>query len=88
MQALRQWYLKFHYVISSFGFEMFHKDHYIYVFKFKNKFAILTLYIDDIIVVSNEMGLLKDIKNWLSSTFDMKDMGETAYIPSVEIHRD
>jgi hypothetical protein len=36
----------------------------------------------------NDKGLLMDIKAWLSSVFEMKDMGEAAYILWVKISRD
>jgi hypothetical protein len=32
--------------------------------------------------------LLLEIKNFLSSQFDMKDLGETSYVLGIEIHRD
>ena len=86
-QASRQWYLKFHNAITNFGFVMMHEDHCVYLYHSKSKFAILTLYVDDILMASDCLSLLKTIKEWLSSTFDMKDMGEAAYILGVKILR-
>jgi hypothetical protein len=32
--------------------------------------------------------MLYETKNFLSSNFDMKDLGEASYVPGIEIHRD
>ena len=86
-QASRQWYLKFHQSILSYGFKMMDEDHCVYVLHSKDKFVIMSLYVDDILLASNNKGFLKVIKGWLSSTFEMKDMGEAAYILGVQILR-
>ena len=68
-------------------FEMMDEDHYIYVNRSNDKFVILTLYVDDILLVENNMEYLLTIKEWLSFNFQMKDMGETSYILGVKIHQ-
>ena len=47
----------------------------------------LTLYVDDILLVGNNLEMIEATKKWLSSVFEMKDMGETRYILGVEIIR-
>jgi hypothetical protein len=44
------------------------------------KFTLLSLYVDDTLIASNHMETLLQVKYWLSSTFDKKDMGETSYV--------
>ena len=46
------------------------------------------LYVDDILLGSSDMNLLLETKNFLSSNFDMKDLGEASYVLGIEIHRD
>uniref|UniRef100_A0A6N2K712 Integrase catalytic domain-containing protein n=1 Tax=Salix viminalis TaxID=40686 RepID=A0A6N2K712_SALVM len=53
-----------------------------------SKFAILVLYVDDILIAANDMGMLSDVKKYLSSNFEMKDMGEASYVIGIEIIRD
>ena len=77
-QSSRQWYLKFHQAIISYDFTMIDKDYCVYVKIFKNKFKILSLYVDDILLVENDKEYLLTVKAWLSSNFEMKDMGEDA----------
>ena len=57
--------------------------------KFKNeKFIFLILYVDDILLDSSDVNLLLETKKFLSSNFDMKDLGETSFVLGIEIHRD
>ncbi|WVZ64586.1 hypothetical protein U9M48_014081 [Paspalum notatum var. saurae] len=57
--------------------------------KFKNgKFIFLVLYVNDILLTSSDMNLLLETKNFLSSNFGMKDLGEAWYVFGIEIHRD
>jgi len=62
-QASRQWYLKFDQVISDFGFKENVDDQCIY-HKFKES-RFLVLYVDDILLASNDMALLLETKSSL-----------------------
>jgi hypothetical protein len=73
-QASHQWYLKFHNVISSFGFVEKIMDQCIYLKVSGNKICFLVLYVDDILLATNDKGLLHEVKQFLSKNFDMKDM--------------
>jgi hypothetical protein len=44
--------------------------------------------VDDILLASNDVHLLLETKGFLSSYFDMKDLGEASYVLGIEIHRD
>jgi hypothetical protein len=64
------------------------EDNCVYT-KFKNgKFIFLIQYVDDILLASGDVNLLLETKKFLSSNFDMKDLGETSFILGIEIHRD
>ena len=67
---------------------MIHEDHCVYIKRFKDKFVILSLYVDDILIAASDINFVKEIKEWLSSTFEMKDMGEATYILGINISRD
>ena len=87
-QASRQWYLKIDETIRKFGFKENEEDNGIYA-KFKNeKFIFLILYVDDILLASSDVDLLLETKKFLSSRFDMKDLGEASFILGIEIHWD
>lgn len=87
-QASRQWYLKFHNVIFSFGFVENIMDECIYLKFSGSKICFLVLYVDDILLATNDKGLLHEVKQFLSNNFDMKDMGEASYVIAIKIHRD
>uniref|UniRef100_A0A2N9EJK6 CCHC-type domain-containing protein n=1 Tax=Fagus sylvatica TaxID=28930 RepID=A0A2N9EJK6_FAGSY len=87
-QSSRQWYLRFHDSITSFGFEMIEEDHCVYLKRSKRSILILSLYVDDILLAGNDMDSIVTTKKWLSSTFEMKDMGEANFVLGVKITRD
>ena len=87
-QSSRQWYLRFHQSIISCDFQMIDEEHCVYVKRSNNKFVILSLYVDDILFAGNDKEYLLNITGWLSSNFEMKDLGKAAYILSVKIKRD
>ena len=87
-QASRQWYLKFNDTIVSFGFKENTVDRCIYLKVSGSKFIFLILYVDDILLATNDLGLLSETKRFLSNNFEMKDMGEAYYVIGIEIFRD
>jgi hypothetical protein len=44
--------------------------------------------VDDILLACSDKTLLHEIKVFLSSNFDMKDLGDGSYVLGIEIHRD
>ena len=84
-QSSRQWYLKFHNEITLCDFTMIDEDHCVYVKRDKDRYVLLSLYVDDILIAGNDLEFVKTIKEWLSSTFEMKNMGEASYILGVKI---
>jgi hypothetical protein len=51
-------------------------------------FIILVLYVDDILLSCSDKNLLHETNGFLSSNFDMKDLGDASYVLGIEIHRD
>ena len=50
--------------------------------------VFLVLYVDDILLIGNDVGVLSLVKVWLSSQFDMKDLGEASHILGIKLLRD
>ncbi|KAL6340850.1 hypothetical protein AAG906_031960 [Vitis piasezkii] len=63
-------------------------DQCIYLKFSGSKFIILMLYVDDILVTSSDMELLHETKRFLSSKFDMKDLGNASFMLGIQIYRD
>jgi hypothetical protein len=75
-------------MIRKFGFKENVEDNCVYA-KFKNeKYIFLILYVDDILLASSDVSILLETKKFLSSNFDMKDLGEASFVLGIEIHRD
>jgi len=51
----------------------------VYVKRSTEWIMFLTLYVDDMPLVGNNLEMIKATKKWLSSVFEMKDMGEARY---------
>ncbi|KAJ9561477.1 hypothetical protein OSB04_006637 [Centaurea solstitialis] len=87
-QASRQWYLKFHQVITSFGYEVSLVEDCVY-HKFSGSSVIfLILYVDDILIATNDLALLHDTKKFLAKNFEMKDLGDASFVLGIQILRD
>ena len=48
----------------------------------------LVLYVDDILLIGNDVPTLQEVKSWLSKCFAMKDLGEASYILGIRIVRE
>ena len=53
-----------------------------------SKIIFLVLYVDDILLASNDLGLLHETKQFLSQNFEVKDLGEASYVIGIDIHKD
>ncbi|KAK9033550.1 hypothetical protein V6N11_049737 [Hibiscus sabdariffa] len=87
-QASRSCNLRFNEAIQEFGFIRNEDEPCVYK-KFSGSIvSFLILYVDDILIIGNDIPTLQSIKTLLSSCFSMKDLGEAAYILGVKIYRD
>ena len=85
-QAPRQWYLKFDRFMTEQGYSRCHSNHCVYFKKLENgSYIILLLYVDDILVVGYNMQDINVLKNKLSNSFAMKDLGATNKILGMRI---
>ncbi|XP_024311805.1 uncharacterized protein LOC112269369, partial [Brachypodium distachyon] len=75
-------------VIKGFGFVQTHGEACIYKKVSGSSVAFLILYVNDILLIGNDIELLKSVKGYLNKSFSMKDLGEAAYILGIKIYRD
>ena len=78
-QAPKQWHEKFDKIILEFGFKINEHDRCVYYKKDNGECIILCLCVDDILLFGTNLEIIKNVKSYLSSKFDMKDL-EEAYI--------
>ncbi|RDX80529.1 hypothetical protein CR513_38914, partial [Mucuna pruriens] len=84
-KASCQWYLKFNDTIVSFGFKENTVDRRIYLKVSGSQVIFLIFYVDDILITTNDLGLLHETKKFLFSNFERKDIGEASYVIRIEI---
>lgn len=84
----RQWYLKFDSFMIINGFRRFHVDHCYYIKRYDNRYIILFLYVDDILVAGSSMQEINNLKDILSREFEIKNLGATKQILGMRITRD
>ena len=87
-QASRSWNIRFDTLIKSYGFEQNVDEPCVYKRIIDKKVVFLVLYVDDILLIGNNVGALSDVKNWLANQFQMKDLGEASYVLGIQIIRD
>ena len=82
-----QWHEKFDKVALSFGFIVNDADKCIYSKLDNNGYVIICLYIDDILIIGSNISCVNETKKFVSSKFDMKDLGEADVILGIKIIR-
>ena len=88
VEAYRSWNICFDEVIKAFGFVRTYGEACIYKKVSGSSVAFLILYVDDILLIGNDIEFLDSIKGYLNKSFSMKDLGEAAYILGIKIYRD
>ncbi|GJZ99079.1 retrotransposon protein, putative, ty1-copia subclass [Tanacetum coccineum] len=72
----------------KFGFSQNRDEPCVYVKASGSYVTFLILYVDDILIMGNNIPMLQDVKSYLGRCFAMKDLGEAAYILGIKIYRD
>ena len=80
--------MKFDRIITQNGFKENTIDRCIYLRVSGSSYIFLVLYVDDILLASNDSNLLIETNHMLSTHFDMKDLGEASYVLGINILRD
>ena len=87
-QASRSWNLRFDETIKTYGFEQNVDEPCVYKLIDNHKVVFLVLYVDDILLIGNDVEKLSNVKKWLAKQFQMKDLGEASYVLGIQIIRD
>ena len=59
---MRQWNIQFHNVVMSHNFEIIEEDNCVYIKWSKDKFVILSLYVDDILIAGKSKEYILKLK--------------------------
>ena len=87
-QASRSWNIRFDQAIKIFGFDKSPNDPCVYK-RIQGVIVIfLVLYVDNILLIRNDVKVLSNVKGWLKDQFELKDLREINYILGIKILRD
>ena len=62
-----------------------HYDFVLFLRRSDKGTILLFLYVDDIIITSDDLGGIQELKDFLSQEFEMKDLGHLSYLLGLEI---
>ncbi|KAL0546795.1 hypothetical protein IC582_016708 [Cucumis melo] len=86
-QASRSWNIRFDNAIKSYGFKQNVEEPCVYKRITNSTVAFLVLYVDEILLIGNDVDRLTDIKKWLATQFQMKDLGNAQYVLGIQTVR-
>ena len=87
-QASRSWNLRFDEAVKEFVFMKNEDEPCVNKKVSGSAIVFLVLYVDDILLIGNDIPTLQSVESWLGKCFSMKDLGEAAYILGIKIYRD
>ena len=84
-QASRVWFAKFSSTISHLGYMTSHYDFALFLRCTDKDTIILLLYVDDMIIIGDDLSGIQELKDFLSQQFEMKDFGHLSYFLGLQI---
>lgn len=85
-QASRQWNAKLTEALLAKGFQRSYNDYSLFTYKKGSVELYLLVYVDDIIITSNDQSAVTMIKQYLHNQFSIKDIGRLTYFLGVEVN--
>jgi Reverse transcriptase (RNA-dependent DNA polymerase) len=86
-QSTRALFGKFSTAMKKLGYQQSNADHAMFIQRKGEKFGILVVYVDDILLVGNDDVETKSLKVSLAKEFEMKDLDELRYFLDIEVAR-
>ena len=74
-QASQSWNIRFDEVVKGFDFIKNEEEACVYKKESGSSVVFLILYVDDILLIGNDIPMLESVKTSLKNSFSMKDLG-------------
>ena len=71
--------------MRAFGYRQINSDHTLSLKKQHGKIMTLIVYVDDMVVIGNDLEKRKALQNYLFREFEMKDLGPLKYFLGIEV---
>ena len=86
-QASRQWYARLSSFLVSHGYKQCASDHSLFIRHGSNRIFVLLVYVDDIVLLGNELSKIQRITYLLDDTLRIKDFGDLRHFLGFEVAR-
>jgi hypothetical protein len=87
-QSGKQWYKKLDEKLKKQKLKPLNSDPYVYINKEDGNIVIVVIYVDDLMVASDNPRKLQRLKSELSKSFEMKDLGPLSFCLGIELTQD
>lgn len=84
-QASINWYAKLSQALIHYGFKQCSSDHSLFTYASDSTFIATQVYVDDLVLASNDSIAYNKFKQYLSECFKMKDLGKLKYFLGLEL---
>lgn len=84
-QAPRAWFSKFSYVVAQQGFVPSAYDSALFLRTTGAGIILIILYVDDMIITGDDLSGIRDLQDFLSQNFEMKDLRQLNYFLGLEV---
>ncbi|KAD6795877.1 hypothetical protein E3N88_06773 [Mikania micrantha] len=86
-QASHNWYQKFTNALLGLSFTTSKADHSLFLYRHKDVFIAVLIYVDDVIMAGNNLNKMQEVKDRLRDQFSIKDLGPLKYFLGIEVAR-
>ena len=86
-QSSRQWFAKFSTALLLLGFTQSKADYSLFTKKNSTSFIALLVYVDDILIASDNKQAVDELKIMLDQQFKLKDLGDLKFFLGLEVAR-
>jgi hypothetical protein len=86
-QAPRAWNTKLDQTLKNFGFKQSPLEHGLYAKGEDNDSLLVGVYVDDLIIVGNSIGVIDTFKEQMKDKFRMSDLGALSFYLEIEVRQ-
>jgi hypothetical protein len=84
-QAPQAWYAKIDNLFLRLDFKHCESDHSLYVLHTNGDTLIVVVYVDDLLIIGNNIDLILRLKKQLADSFDMTNLGTLHYFLGLQV---